>query len=341
MSITVQKSNQLKSIAILMLLFTHLFNRNYIGVYEPLIFIGGKPLSLHLSVFTDIALPIFAFVSGYGLYYSYNKNPIDYFLKNIERVKKLYTRYWIILLIFAVILGLVFNVEGYPGSFLKFILNFTAIDPTYNSAWWFFTIYVLFVFTSRLWFKCLDSYNPYVLLCVFITIYFISFYFRVYKTDIFEGSFLNLLHKQGALYFATLFQFMLGAFSLKYDWSGKVQARFNKIKYVNLTVLLGVVILIVIRGTIPNSILAPFTGLGFIFLFLQINLNIKVERILDFFNPHSTNLWLVHTFIYAVYCREIIFGAKYTIPIFLWLILWCLVSSYLVNFANRFIQKRL
>ena len=53
MPITLQKSNQLKSIAILMMLFLHLFNRDYTGLFQPLLFVGNQPLSYYISLFCD------------------------------------------------------------------------------------------------------------------------------------------------------------------------------------------------------------------------------------------------------------------------------------------------
>lgn len=146
MTISIQKTNQLKSIAILMMLCLHLFNRDYQGWFKPLIFIVDTPLSFYISLFSDACVPIFAFVSGYGLYYSYMNNHDAYTKKNRDWVKKLYVRYWIILLLFVVILGNVLAKDGYPGSWQTFLLNFTGLQPSYNGAWWFFAIYIVFVF---------------------------------------------------------------------------------------------------------------------------------------------------------------------------------------------------
>lgn len=87
MGILIQKSNQLKSIAILMMLSLHLFNRDYNGLFEPLIFVGEMPLSYYISLFSDACVPIFAFVSGYGLYNSYKNSPSSY-LKKIKKDQK-------------------------------------------------------------------------------------------------------------------------------------------------------------------------------------------------------------------------------------------------------------
>lgn len=331
MPITLQKTNHLKSIAILMMLCLHLFNRDYNGLFKPLLFVGSQPLSYYISLFSDACLPIFAFISGYGLYYSYKNNNGDYHKKNTERAKKLYIRYWIILLLFVVLLGWIVGKEGYPGSWQKFISTFTGIDPAYNGAWWFFTIYILFVFTSTLWFRLLDESNPYFYFGALLTIYLAAFYFRIYKPSIFENPISQWLHTQGALYFCTLFQFMMGAFALKYNWHTKGSDWFAKIKYRNIITVIGIVCIIIFHGIVPNFIVAPFTALGFIFLFLQVNLGKRVDYALDFFTPHATNFWLIHMFFYLVYFKEIIYAPQNPTLIFIWLVLWCVVASYLIN----------
>lgn len=339
-TISLQKSNQLKSIAILMMLFLHLFNRDYNGLFEPLIFIGENPLSYYISLFCDACVPIFAFVSGYGLYYKYNQNKADFRKGNYVRLKKLYINYWIIIILFAVLLGYLLAEPGYPGNLTKFILNFTGFNPSYNGAWWFFTTYVFFVLTAGFWFRLIDRINPVIYLSVLLIIYVIAFYFRVYQSAIFEHTLLNYLHRQSALYFCTLFQFMAGAFALKYNWHQKVTFLFSKIKGRSFIAFVIIVFAVVFHGIIPNFIVAPFTALVFIFMFLQLNLSQYINRTLDYFAPHATNLWLIHMFFYLIYFKDFVYGFKYVPIIFVVLIGLCLVSSYLVNFVNRFIQKR-
>lgn len=339
-TISLQKSNQLKSIAILMMLFLHIFNRDYSGLFEPLIFMGQNPLSYYISLFCDACVPIFAFVSGYGLYYKYSQNHSTFKKDNVNRLKKLYINYWIIIILFAVLLGYLLAEPGYPGSLTKFILNFSGLDPSYNGAWWFFTTYVFFVLTSSFWFGLLHRINPWIYLFAFLIIYLIAFYFRIYQSSISDNSFLNYLHKQSALYFCTLFQFMLGAFALKYKWHQKVSLLFSKIKGRNFIACVIIGLAVIFHGIIPNFVVAPFTALVFIFMFLQLKLSQYINRTLDYFAPHATNLWLIHMFFYLIYFKDFVYGFKYVPIIFVVLIGLCLVSSYLVNFVNRFIQKR-
>ena len=339
--ITRYKSEQLKAIAILMMLCLHLFNNNWYleGLYQPLIFIGKQPLIYYISLFCDACVPILAFVSGYGLYFKYTKEPETYKIGNIKRIKKIYLNYWIILFLFAVLLGWIINKDSYPGSWLKFLLNFTALDTSYNGAWWFFTIYVLFVLTSSFWFRLLNKVNPYFFVMALLLLYILGFYFRIYKTNLFENETLQWFHRQSALYFCTLFQFMLGAFALKYQWNTHVGNIIDKLKYKNLVGMIGIVSLIVFHGIVPNFVVAPFTALCFIFLFSQMNIGKVGNKVLDFLAPHTTNLWLIHMFFYLIYLKDFTYSATYVIPIFILLVIMCLLSSYVVNFINQKAQQ--
>ncbi|MHA3060019.1 acyltransferase family protein [Acinetobacter sp. ANC 4636] len=341
--INIYQSNQLKAIAVLMMLCLHLFNTlDYSTLFKPVIFIGKVPLIYYISLFCDACIPIFSFVSGYGLYLKYNKDSTEnYQKKNLVRIKKLYVNYWIVLILFAVVLGKLINQTNYPGSFLKFFLNFTAINTSYVGAWWFFTTYVLFVVTSRILFTLLDKINGYLFFSILLILYLVAFYFRVYNSEIFHQPTLDWLQRQVSLYFCTIFQFMAGAFFLKYRWDIKSKNIFSMLSYKNLLLILLILLLMIIHAMIPNFIIAPFTGLAFIFIFLEIKKPNILSFFLNFIFPHTTNIWLIHMFIYMVFFKNFIYGFHYPFLIFTALLIICLVSSYIVNFINYRIVKLL
>lgn len=193
--ISIYKSNELRAIAALMMLCLHLFNNlNYDNLFTPLIFIGSEPLIYYISLFCDACIPIFAFITGYGLYVSYKKETKSKFLsKNFKRIKSLYINYWIILVFFILVLGSFIRPDRYPGTFSEFLLNITTIDTSYVGAWWYLTTYIFFVLSSVFWFRLLDSLNAHLLFVILIIVYFIAFYFRVYKPNLFLNNFLNFL----------------------------------------------------------------------------------------------------------------------------------------------------
>lgn len=339
MEIPLQKSNQLKAVAALMMLCLHLFNRPYDGLFQPLVFIGSKPLSYYISLFCDACVPIFCFVSGYGLYFKFQKNPDSYRKENSVRIKKLFINYWIILILFAVILGLFLNREGFPGSITKFLLNFSALDNSYNSAWWFFFTYLLLVGSSAFLFRFVNASSKIFLFSACILIYFVGFYFRVYQPDLFDSVLLNWFQRQLSLYATALLPFYVGAIALKSKWNTRISLFFTLKPYKNTTALFSVFLLVVVHGFIPNFVIAPFLAIPFLLLFVQIKLPAYIHTTFDYIAPHATNMWLVHMFFYMVYFEKFIYSATYVLPIFLLLVFCSILSSIIINKINGVVLK--
>ena len=71
MEFTKKDMKMLQGVAILFMLGLHLFARKEInGLYETFPEINGVPLVYYLALFGDACVPIYLFVSGYGLYVS-------------------------------------------------------------------------------------------------------------------------------------------------------------------------------------------------------------------------------------------------------------------------------
>lgn len=166
---TKSQSLELKGIAILFMFLLHLFNTyQYQNIYEPFILINNTPLTFYISLYADICVAMFLFISGYGVFYKYTKNTsniIGYIKSLLPGIKGLMINYCIILVIFCLILGPLFGYQTrYPGSIEKLLLNITAIDTSYSGAWWFLTTYLLLVFTSSLLFKFINNRNIFLVL---------------------------------------------------------------------------------------------------------------------------------------------------------------------------------
>lgn len=338
MEITVKQSHHLKSIAILMMLFLHLFNTlDYKGLFTPLLFVGDTPLVFYISLFSDACVPIFAFVSGFGLYYKYKQDKKSYGLtSNLKRIYSLYKNYWIILIIFVLGIGMFLQADGYPGSVSKFFLAFSGVTASsYNGAAWFLTIYIIFVIFSKYIFNIVEFF-PKISFIGVTLLYCIAFYFRVYQSQIFDNAVLHWLHTNLALFGTTLFQFLLGVYSLKYSWKERFSKFLEFTSFKNMVAIIGIVFLIVVHAYIPNYIIAPITGLGFILFFTQMNLPRFFESALDFLTPHATNMWLTHMFFYLIFFKDFIYSPKYVIPVFVLLVICCVVTSYVINFILGF-----
>ena len=145
---TKEETLQLKGIAILMMLFLHLFNTtaNVEQCQTYIYFWNGKPLVLALSRVAAFCVPIYIFLSGYGLAITYKQN--QRIMRSWNRIFNLYINYWIVFLLF-IPLACFIRPQNYPGNLTEFICNFIALDCSYNREWWFFLPYVLLVISSK------------------------------------------------------------------------------------------------------------------------------------------------------------------------------------------------
>lgn len=342
MELTKNQIKMTKGIAILFMLLLHLFcTKSYEGIYTPLIFIGDTPLVYYLALFGDCCVAIYCFCSGYGLIISYKKNKGNYRKNNLIRIFKLYINFWIILFIFVVILGPVMGQSNiYPGTLKRFILSFTALDPAYNGAWWFFTTYIILVLLSPIINKMIVKYNNIVVISLSFIFYVVAYIQRIKGVIVLENNILNWFIRQIALLGTSQLPFIIGSvFAYKKIYS-KLDNICNKIKLKNILGILIIMLMIIAHGIVQTLFVAVFTGVVFICIFNLMDKPKWINRLFNYLGDHSTNIWLIHMFFYMIYFKDLVYGLKYSFLIFPWLVILCLISSHVVNLIYKAIIKK-
>lgn len=161
-------STILKGIALLLLLFHHLFyidNRMFDEVY-----LWGIPWVHTFAHACKVCVPLFVFLSGYGLMVSTMKSEkfdVRYFF--VKRFTKLYVNYWLIWLLFVPIgvlcFGRTFDEVYQDNVSQNFVLDlFGVLNLTgklgYNPTWWFYScIIVLYMAFPAILFLCKKTYG--------------------------------------------------------------------------------------------------------------------------------------------------------------------------------------
>lgn len=332
-----------KGVAILFMLLLHLFcTKQYIGLFDPLIMIGGTPLVYYLALFGDMCVAMYCFCSGYGLMIGYKNNKENYFKKNLIRILKLYINFWIILFIFVLILGPIMGQgDKYPGDLKTFILTFTAIDPAYNGAWWFLTTYIILVLLSQYINKMVIKYNSLLIIGISFIIYFVGYIQRIMVPIVTDSEIINYILRQAALFGTSQLPYVVGViFAYKKIYS-KTYNIFNKVKFKNILAMSLILLMIILHGFVQTLFVAVFTGIAFIVLFNLIDKPKWLNEGLRYISKHSTNMWLTHMFFYTIYFKELVYAPKYPIFIFIWLVILCIITSYLINFIYKPIIKLL
>ena len=343
MELTKSQIKSTKGIAILFMLLLHLFcTKAYEGVFTPILFIGDVPLIYYFALFGDFCVAIYCFCSGYGLFLSCENNSRNYNRNNIIRILKLYINTWIVLLLFIIVLGLITrNPSVYPINIKTFLLTVTLINPGYNGAWWFLTTYVLLVMVSSIINKIVKKYDTAVIIFISFIIYIIAYVQRIKGVLYFDNVILNYIVRQLALLGTSVFPYIIGAIFAYKNIYSKVYTVVYKFKYKNIIIIALISLMIVAHGIIQTLFIAVFTGITFICLFNLLDKPHWINKLLLYLSSHSTNMWLIHMFLYSIYFRKIVFLPKYPIVIYIWLIILSLLCSYMVKFMYNPIIKLL
>ena len=148
MELTKQDTKMLQGLSVLAMVFLHLFDRDYHGLFTPFLFVQGAPLSFYFGQLSDFCVFGFAFCSGYAHMVQYER--AVYYKHRLKSLLGVLCNYWLILVVFSIISIIVGQGNFMPGSFREFILNALTLENSYNGAWWYMFAYALLVLFSPL-----------------------------------------------------------------------------------------------------------------------------------------------------------------------------------------------
>lgn len=129
--------------------------------------------------------------------------------------------------------------------------------------------------------------------------------------------------------------FIVGCIFAKYNTYSCLYRKANKLKYKNVIGIIIIVAMMIFHGFIETLFIAVFTGIVFICVFNLMDKPKWVEKTLKFIATYSTNLWLIHMFVYITYLKNLVYAPKYAILIFPWFIIICLILSIVVQWIYK------
>ncbi|MGR6127812.1 acyltransferase family protein [Paenibacillus sp. SER-28] len=315
------ETNIAKGIAVILLLIHHLFafpdrlKYEYVSLFS----LFHERGEFYLGHFGQIAISIFLFLSGYGLYKSNVQNPHHLIQKSFTRLSKIMINYWVVFLLF-IPAGLYFfgNSDRFQhNSIMDFLRNFIALSSSYNGEWWFLYDYILLLLIFPVSFQAIQR-NAWVTLLISGLVFYNSYS---------QGNYYSIMYWQ--------LPFMIGLFFAKYklySWMSKI---YNSIIFNNI--LFDIIIIVVLfrfrttsqlfEKTTIDMIIAPL----FILVSIHLMNKLKLTRPFAYLGKNSMNIWLTHTFFCYYYFQSIVFFPKVSILILLWLTLLTVLTSIVVN----------
>lgn len=322
----------LKGVAILMMLFLHLFHGEpWISMSNPQIYVNNESLVQLLS-FASNPVYVFIFISGYGLYLSYRNGRNN----NLKRVAKLYLKYWLTLMIFVPIGLIMVGVDKYPGDIVIIFKNITAWQTTYNGTLWFIFPYMLLSFSSSFLFKIYDKSKWYIIFLVtsiihLVCICIVSLY----------GDFLyvNQLAYIPEHFFELLFPFTLGMLTAKFFTINQYLKKSLKwLGYILIVVIVACIIYLRNYQGI-SALFYPYYITALCILLVYVEKNNYVSLVLRELGKKSTSMWFIHAYICWYFFSDYLFFLKYPLIIYIVLIVVSFFGASLIDSVYNKIIK--
>ena len=349
--ITSTKTNHLKGIALLLLMWHHLFGVEYLKDWAALM----PGMDYVIGASGKICIAMFLFCSGYGLFKSYINKESTSKTYILSRLIKTLIPYWVIMIIAIVYLI-------FAGRFeLKYLpVNLFALihgdDVLYVSFSWFIKLYVLILLLlplvrllERKWKKnALIDIGIYIVIPLAIGIVFARFQNEEQFVSV--PSFLI----SSILFLLSWFPlFAIGMLFAKYDTYKKVRKFADK--FPNALVIAVAVLIIgnmiymrfIVNNIFINSIIydccmadAVFSPIFVVaFLLIMDNLKHHSRYVIPFLGKKSVYYWLLSGmfFLNTIELSFLITWPKYILLIFVWTLI--LLTPFV--FACDFVSNKL
>lgn len=335
-------SSVLYGIAIILMVFHHLFcipSRLHCEYVPTLI---SYDIEARVAWIGKLCVAIFAFISGYALAVITSQKVEKNIWKRLccdiriaaGQMIKLYRKFWVVFLVFVPI-GIVFyNAPSDPKSLLK---GFFLGQGGYCVEWWYLFQYLKFMCAFPLLdaVVCLmDEKRHGRAIVVFCTGLGLCLYWLGCNRNIGIVLQFAVNHLVSAYMCIFAVAFLIGKY--------RIYERVRKLH--SITYMLILIACLIIRWNCISEpsqcnidiILAPFVVFSMVGL---IEKDSKISKVLRYFGRYSSYMWLVHTFWIYYYWQKVVLLPRYSILIFIWTVLLCLMNGILLNCAEGTVQK--
>lgn len=337
----------IKGVAVLLMLWHHLFNDTRIYCYTEISGIGKYNI-IFAKLLGNICVSIFLFMGGYGSFRQLQKSKKINILK---KIKGLYVSYWRIFLPFVVI-GILFF-QQQPNycqdvfichvfdhiTWKTFLLNMLCLSSDINREHWFLSCYIITLLLFGIYAKWLQEFSIRSTIIFFIAYYLFTFFGLFLLGQQFgwmnDGFYKKILATNS--FWSVLF--LTGCICAKYDLLEKFMLfEKNNTHFTWHLQLLLMFLLVSLRMLCSylfiyylEFLIVPF------FVFIVILWLRKIKRLYSIVTKvgqYSTNMWLIHTFLcyYYIFTAKLIYSLRFQ---FLEYLLFCLIVYILAIIIDK------
>ena len=332
-----------KGFAIIFLFCYHCFsNEERLAGKDILFSPFSKELGMKISESMNICVPMFAFLSVYGmaiLYTRYSQRDVRAGIKfSLRRYVSLIFSF-LLPYIFCVTTSLFFNYCTYGEGRIEILgnglLDFLGLSSLFNTptmcgTWWYLSLAILMIFTFPIFFSLYKKFDA--LLIPITTIVMLMSITKITNMNKF------LLVIPLAIWCANE-----DIFYKVREW-GKEKKILNIVK--RMLILAILFILFYLRQSkwgraylplVINSVIAMIT----IYVIYDIMENLKIMRsIFAFIGKHSSNMFFVHTFIRWIWFKDFTYSLKYAWVIVIFLMIVTIDISIIIELIKSLLKFR-
>ena len=338
-----RQTNMAKGVALLLLLWHHLFYNSpeKYDMFFSVFSFRGIPVESFIADFCKVCVAVFLILSGYGLTKSFSKyterNYVNGRLtisQNVKYVKnhllKLLLDYWFIYIIF-VPLGLFFGksfLSVYGKNPLHYLADFFGVSYlffghqfTMNKTWWFMSIIIFYYLLFPIFYKLLKYSSELFLLISLFVLFFPVPDFRELKIWLAPFAFGMWISKRQIF---TLLSRKINTLpkAIGCSFIFVLLTSFLRINY--------------FWNSVHIDFLFAFSIILFSFLLFS---RIPVlNTVLEHLGKYSGAIFMFHTFIYAYYFKYLIYWFKYSLAIFIVMVVVCYLIAVAIEWIKKFIR---
>lgn len=279
----------------------------------------------------QICVPIFLFLSGYGLMAGsvYKEFAVfDSFKKQVRRCFKLLKHYWIVITPFVAV---ALWMGKFAWSWESLILTATSLRCVWCPNAWFISLYIELILLFPFFFRIINRSNVKWNICFLLFLVVVTKLLgKVGWIDV-EG---GILSRQVKMFLIDMPVFVEGMLFAKYAIMQKLLVKFNNINWgVNLMGGIAVVLAFACRAKLPlisvtELIHVPLCLFGLLLIASSMSL---IYRPISFVGKYSTTLWLIHGYFCWTFFQPVIYSIRFWPLAFLVFVAMALISSVLID----------
>lgn len=346
MEFTRRDTKIMKGIAICLMICHHTFtfaDRLHGVSYVSLFSLFGYQFATFFGHFSRVCLYIFTLLGGYGTYISARKSE-DLGAMTGRHLVSLYTTYW---KVFVICIPLFFLAGLGPAEhpLADVVYSFLGMRFSFCQEWWFVVPYALLTITFPLLRRIIDRRTASPFMDFALILLFNAFLYYILPDIMALSVFVPLSESMlWDLSYATLKvlpSYLVGCVMAKYDLLSAVKRNFagKPLWLLAALVIFGATVYIHTYNWTEYDFINGALVVVCALVWLETKPGRLVGTVLEKLGEESTYMWLLHTVFAYHLCQKLVFAPKYSILIFLWLVILCYAASKLIRLFYKLLGR--